>query len=187
MNGYKNRMGEVYQNNTNTIMVWYHRQVEPGQIFGRVNGTPFITDPFISNKGFMPMMIRTVSLYQNGNKHVKWVFEHPENAVRLIVMAFKARKVRLFNWESHVNGLTAIHCVKPEPAELSEKRDLRMAAKNSGVGGKVSHRTKAFRSKEYFDAEYVKASKTLYGKSVEIGGKHRKMTGSVASYIDGAY
>ena len=191
MNGFKNRSGEVYQNESRSSISWYHHEVKEGQIFGRYKGTPFVTDPYINEKGFMPVYIRTVQVYPNGYKNVKWVFEHPADIVNLVCSAHKAGKVRLFDWKSHVDGLALVHCINKienQKKIREERSDLDRAARNDSVSGrKVSHRTKAFRKNVGANDEYINASRQLYGDSVEINGKNRIMTAGIASYMDGVY
>lgn len=197
MNGFKNRSGEVYQNENRSSISWYHHEVKEGQIFGRYKGTPFVTDPYISESGFMPIYIRTVQVYPNGCKNVKWVFEHPVDIVKLICLAHKAGKARLFDWKSHVDGLTLIHCINKSIREeerliqkkiREERSDLNRAARNDSISGKkVSHRTKAFQKNVGASNEYIDASRKLYGDSVEINRKNRVMTAGIASYMDGIF
>lgn len=199
MIGYKADGAEVYQNGQNgDTITWYHKDVLPGQLFGRVNGIPFIADPFINNKGFVPMFIRNKCTNKNGTTSVKWVFEHPAEFVNAIKKAFMAHKIRLYSWKCHVDGLAASKIAAESETEQrhkirkkrAENRELRSMQANKEVAGhKPSKHTKAFRGKNNacLSAEYVDLSRQNYGESIDFGNTVLPMNASLASYMDGVH
>lgn len=197
--GYKADGAEVYQNGQNgATITWYHRDVLPGQLFGRVNGVPFVADPFINNKGFVPMFVRKKCANKNGTTSVKWVFEHPTEFVNAIKKAFMAHKIRLYSWKCHVDGLAASKIAAESETEQRQKirqerakdRELRSIQANKEVAGhKPSKHTKAFRGKNNasLPSEYVGLSRQNYGERIDFGNIVRPMNASLASYMDGVH
>lgn len=190
MTGYKADGAEVYQNGAHTAITWYHKTVKPTQLFGRVNGVPFIADPFINNKGFVPMFIRK----KCENNSVKWVFEHPAEIVDAIKRAFVEHKIQLYSWKAHVDGLVASKIAEDSKAEQRKKRvearEMRSMQSNKKFAGhKPSKHTKSFRGPRYvaLSTEYVDISRQNYGEEIDFGNKVRPMTASVASYMDGVH
>lgn len=122
MIGYKAVGAEVYQNGANgTAITWYHKTVKPTQLFGRVNGVPFIADPYINSKDFVPMFIRKKCVNKDGSESTKWVFEHPIEIVDAIKKAFVEHKIQLYSWKAHVDWLIASKMLEESEAEKRVK------------------------------------------------------------------
>ena len=195
MIGYKADGAEVYQNGANgTNITWYHKAVKPTQLFGRVNGVPFVADPFINNKGFVPMFVRKKCVNPNGTMSVKWLFEHPTEIVDVIKKAFVEHKIQLYSWKAHVDGLVASKMAEDAKAEQRQRRveacEMRsMQSNREFAGHKPNKHTKAFRGPRHvaLSAEYVDISRQNYGEEIDFGNKVRPMTASVASYMDGVH
>lgn len=199
MIGYKSDGAEVYQNGQNgDTITWYHKDVLPNQLFGRVNGVPFVADSFINNKSFVPMFVRKKCTNKNGTTSVKWVFEHPAEFVNAIKKAFMLHKIRLYSWKCHVDGLTAFKIAAESETEQRQKirqeraknRELRSMQANKEVAGhKPSKHTKAFRGRKdaSLPSEYIDISRQNYGESIDFGGKIREMNAELASYMDGIH
>lgn len=194
MTGYKDKTGEVYQNGSHVAIKWYHRDVLPGQLFGRVNGMPFVADPFINGNGFVPMFVRRKCVNQNGTESVKWVFEHPEATVNAIKNAFMCKKIRLYSWKYHIDAITASKISAEREAECRQRRieasEMRsMQSNKEAAGHKPQRRTKAFRGRKNasLSAEYVDLSRQNYGEAIDFGNTVRPMSASLASYMDGIH
>ena len=191
MTGYKADGVEVYQNGAHTAIKWYHKTVNPTQLFGRVDGVPFVADPYINNKGFVPMFIRKKCVNPNGTVSVKWMFEHPIKFVNAVKAAFVAHSIQLYSWKCHVDAITASKITEENKrVERVEKREMRQMQRNADTAGhKPSKHTKAFRGKKYasLDESYVELSRFTYGDEIDFGSKVRQMNASLASYMDGVH
>ncbi|MFQ9889011.1 MAG: hypothetical protein ACLRWM_00125 [Streptococcus sp.] len=124
--GYKADGAEVYQNGQNgAAITWYHRDVLPGQLFGRVNGVPFVADPFINNKGFVPMFVRKKCANKNGTTSVKWVFEHPTEFVNAIKKRLWLTKSGFIAGSVMLTGL-----LRPKLRQSLKQNSVRKSVKN---------------------------------------------------------
>lgn len=163
-----------------------------GAVYGCVNGYEFVSEPIQENPHIIwrPITLDGYAfLRKNGLQKSKkdptpaakadWKTEQ-NSMIQAMILGAMSGKVAFYRADAGSSW-----CVdQAEQDARNRTHELCVSeAKNQSVIRRVKVQTKHRMAQE--GADYVKHSRKLYGSKIEFNGKFRRMTASIAHYMDG--
>lgn len=193
MKSYQNTMGEVRQNTSGHSIIYNGTEVKELDLYGTFDGVVFVSRPFITKTGFMPMSVKT---------SMGWASIHPCKIVDFLREAYKAKSVSLYDWnayrQSKKEKRLAMEKAKQQQSETAFLRasqanaegSLRYHKSKKRLDGRYNEVGKPAQKKRsqrvvFGSSEYITVSGWIYGKEVLMNNHSFRMDERMSYYMDG--